>query len=67
MGSRDTARLTLYGAGDLRHGLENGHTKTVDKMSGGYLCIKSGTYDINRVIHRNKVSIVGDGDGTIST
>ena len=39
--------------------------KAIDKLSGGYVYIKSGTYSISKTIYTNKVSIVGDGNGTI--
>jgi hypothetical protein len=39
--------------------------KAIDKLSGGYILIKSGTYDITQTIYTNKVSIIGEGNGTI--
>jgi hypothetical protein len=39
--------------------------KALDKTTGGYIWIKSGTYDISTTIYTNKVSIVGDGNTTI--
>ena len=39
--------------------------KAIDKLSGGYIQIKAGTYVISKTIYTNKVSIVGDGNATV--
>ena len=39
--------------------------KAIDKLSGGYLLIKAGTYAITQTIYTNKVSIIGEGNGTL--
>ena len=39
--------------------------KAIDKMSGGYLLIKAGSYAITSTIHTNKVSIIGEGNRTV--
>jgi hypothetical protein len=39
--------------------------KTIDKLSGGYILIKAGTYSITQTIYTNKVSIIGEGNATI--
>lgn len=38
--------------------------KTIDKMSGGNLLIKAGTYSLNKCVYTNKVSIIGEGNAT---
>jgi parallel beta-helix repeat protein len=39
--------------------------KAIDKLSGGYILIKAGTYAITQTIYTNKVSIIGEGNATI--
>ena len=39
--------------------------KAIDKLSGGYILIKAGTYSITQTIYTNKVSIIGEGNATI--
>ncbi len=39
--------------------------KTIDKLSGGYILINAGTYDISQTIYTNKVSIIGQGNSTV--
>jgi hypothetical protein len=39
--------------------------KAIDKLSGGYILIKAGTYSITQTIYTNKVSIIGEGNRTI--
>ena len=39
--------------------------KAIDKLSGGYILINAGTYDIPQTIYTNKVSIIGQGNSTI--
>jgi hypothetical protein len=39
--------------------------KAIDKLSGGYILIKAGKYDITQTIYTNKVSIIGEGNATV--
>jgi len=39
--------------------------KAIDKLSGGYILIKAGTYAITQTIYTSKVSIIGEGNATI--
>jgi parallel beta-helix repeat protein len=60
------AKNSATGATDFRD--TNSRTviqKAVDKLSGGYVYIKAGTYYMTNCIYTNKVSIVGDGNATI--
>ena len=60
------AKNSATGAIDFRD--TNSRTviqKAVDKLSGGYVYIKAGTYYMTNCIYTNKVSIVGDGNATI--
>jgi len=60
------AKNSATGATDFRN--SNSRTviqQAVDRLSSGYVLIKAGSYVITQTIYTDKVSIIGEGNGTL--
>jgi parallel beta-helix repeat protein len=60
------AKNSATGAIDFRDtNSRNVIQKAIDKLSGGCILIKAGTYSITQTIYTNSVSIIGEGNSTV--